>query len=83
MLPGNYSEMEVCLLQTKEEYFEVLYKRYKETSRKEKTVIINVTEDFPSFIAAADYMIISVRVLNSQSACQASKSVFSKMKRKE
>ena len=27
--------------QSKEEYFEVLYKRYKEASRKEKTVIIN------------------------------------------
>ena len=27
--------------QAKEEYFEVLYKRYKEASRKEKTVIIS------------------------------------------
>jgi hypothetical protein len=27
--------------QSKEEYFEVLYKRYKEAFRKEKTVIIN------------------------------------------
>ena len=27
--------------QAKEEYFEVLYKRYKEASHKEKTVIIN------------------------------------------
>ena len=27
--------------QAKEEYYEVLYKRYKEASRKEKTVIID------------------------------------------
>ena len=51
--------------QAKEEYFEVLYKRYKEASRQEKTVIIMVSKDFPPFITVADYMITSVRILNS------------------
>ncbi len=41
--------------QSKEEYFEVLYKRYKEATRKEKTVIItectlcaNISETLPT-----------------------------------
>jgi hypothetical protein len=50
--------------QAEEEYFEALYKRYKEASRKEKTVIIMFAEDFPSFIATAGYMIISIGILN-------------------
>ena len=50
--------------QAKEEYFEILYKRDKEASRKGKTVIIVIRKDFPSFIAAAGYMTISVGILN-------------------
>ena len=42
MLPKNDSETELYLSpQAKEEYFEVLYKRYKEACRKEKTVMIS------------------------------------------
>jgi len=43
MLPKRDSETEVFTMspQAKEEYFEVLYKRYKEADRKEKTAIIN------------------------------------------
>jgi len=43
MLPGRDSETEVCHMspQAKEEYFEVLFKRYKDATRKEKTRIID------------------------------------------
>ena len=83
MLPRNDSETEACLLQAKEEYFEVLYKRYKEAGRKDKAVIIVIAKDFPQFIPVADYMITSLRILNSERARHASTSIFSKTKRKE
>jgi len=43
MLPKQDSEMEVYGYEStvKEEYFEVLHKRYKGASRKEKTIIID------------------------------------------
>jgi len=43
MLPKEDSEMEVYAYEStvKEEYFEILYKRYKGASRKEKTIIID------------------------------------------